>query len=606
MSIFGRFLSRIFKPRETVKVVPSRRSKYDAAQDTVENEKHWSNADDLSANAANSPAVRSKLRKRSRYECSNNTNYSGLNRGLAQDLVGTGPRLQLRIPGIDRKILGRIQRSFALWVRKSGFADTLRILHETRIRDGEAFAILSTNPKIDHEVKLNVRLYEADQVTTPDLNPSDKRAVDGMRLDEFGNATEYHFLKNHPGDLVWGSAWDYDRIPASAVIHWFRPDRPGQHRGIPELTPGLPLLAQLRRYCAATLGAAELAAKIAGILKTNSSAVDAAPVKIEAMDEIELPTQALLTAPYGWDVFQFKPEQPINSFADFKAENLTDFGRPVQAPRNVVTGNSAPYNYSSGRLDRLIYQAAQRVERNRCALFVLDRIFLAWLDEALFVPDLIPAGLPPFAQWAWDWGWDGFESIDPVKDATATQIDLATGMANYADALAERGKDWEEHFEQRAAEKKRAAELGLTTSDLSVTFTDENGAKTEVSSKSNASTKPANGDQSAEQAAEAGNVQATALNGAQIASLLLVTDKLATKQYPADASEAIIQAAFPLMDRGLINKFITSLDKHEPAEPEESEASDLDDDTDPTADDPSDEDLTPQEHAQFWGELVHA
>ena len=32
-------------------------------------------------------------------------------------------------------------------------------------------------------------------------------------------------------------------MPAAAVIHAFRPDRPGQRRGVPEITPALPLFA---------------------------------------------------------------------------------------------------------------------------------------------------------------------------------------------------------------------------------------------------------------------------------------------------------------------------------------------------------------------------
>ena len=51
-----------------------------------------------------------------------------------------------------------------------------------------------------------------------------------------------------------------DVIDANAVIHWFRADRPGQHRGVPEITPALPLFAQLRRYTLAVLGAAGLVA----------------------------------------------------------------------------------------------------------------------------------------------------------------------------------------------------------------------------------------------------------------------------------------------------------------------------------------------------------
>lgn len=43
--------------------MPTRiRGRYDAAATTDENRRHWSNADLLSANAANNPNVRQKLR----------------------------------------------------------------------------------------------------------------------------------------------------------------------------------------------------------------------------------------------------------------------------------------------------------------------------------------------------------------------------------------------------------------------------------------------------------------------------------------------------------------------------------------------------------------
>jgi HK97 family phage portal protein len=73
----------------------------------------------------------------------------------------------------------------------------------------------------------------------------------------------------------------------------------------------------------------------------------------------------------------------------------------------------------------------------------------------------------------------------------------------------------------------------------------------------------------AEDAAATGDVQGTALNGAQIASLILVTDKLAAKQYPADSSKAIIQAAFPLMDEALIDTIVDGLKDFESPAPNE-------------------------------------
>ncbi len=56
------------------------------------------------------------------------------------------------------------------------------------------------------------------------------------------------------------------------MIHYFRADRPGQSRGIPEITPALPLFAQLRRYTLAVLAAAETAADFAAVLYTDAPA----------------------------------------------------------------------------------------------------------------------------------------------------------------------------------------------------------------------------------------------------------------------------------------------------------------------------------------------
>jgi HK97 family phage portal protein len=63
----------------------------------------------------------------------------------------------------------------------------------------------------------------------------------------------------------------------------------------------------------------------------------------------------------------------------------------------------------------------------------------------------------------------------------------------------------------------------------------------------------------ADAAASGGGVQDTALNGAQITSLLLIADGLALKKYPAPAAKAMVQASFPLMDPALIDQFVSGL-----------------------------------------------
>ena len=60
-------------------------AKYDAAQTTRENLRHWAMADGLSADAAASSDVRKTLRQRARYEVSNNSYAKGIVLTLAND-----------------------------------------------------------------------------------------------------------------------------------------------------------------------------------------------------------------------------------------------------------------------------------------------------------------------------------------------------------------------------------------------------------------------------------------------------------------------------------------------------------------------------------------
>ena len=89
------------------------RASYDAAQTTDDNSKHWSAADDLSANAAHSAEVRRVLRRRSRYEIANNSIAKGIVATKADYIVGTGPTLQVLTP--DEAYNQAVETRFKHW-----------------------------------------------------------------------------------------------------------------------------------------------------------------------------------------------------------------------------------------------------------------------------------------------------------------------------------------------------------------------------------------------------------------------------------------------------------------------------------------------------------
>jgi capsid protein len=165
-------------------------------------------------------------------------------------------------------------------------------------------------------VQLDLRLVEADRVCTPDLSAVVSHAVDGIVFDAAGNPVEYHVLREHPGDMVFRRAAAFDRVPAESMLHWFRVDRPGQVRGIPDITPALPLFAQLRRFTLAVIAAAETAADFAGILYNDAPASGEADAT-EPFEPIELEKRALVTMPGSWKMSQLQAEKPTTGHKEF-------------------------------------------------------------------------------------------------------------------------------------------------------------------------------------------------------------------------------------------------------------------------------------------------
>ncbi len=342
-----------------------------------------------------------------------------------------------------------------------------------RATDGESFAILTTNVKLPTRVQLDLRLVEAEQVCTPDLASGTANSVDGVVFDADGNAVEYHVLRKHPGDGNFSQQIEYDRLPADSVLHWFRMDRPGQARGIPDIMPALPLFAQLRRFTLAVLAAAETAADFAGILYTDAPAGGEADAA-EPFEPIELEKRALVTMPGGWKMAQMQAEQPATTYAEFKHELLNEIARCLNMPYNVAAANSSGYNYASGRLDHQTYYKSIRVEQSHIETVILDRLLAAWLDEAALVPDLLPSGLGPIASWSHQWFWDGHEHVDPAKEANAQATRLASNTTTLAYEYARQGRDWEEALRQRAKELQLMKSLGIPIANTDVTVSPSN------------------------------------------------------------------------------------------------------------------------------------
>jgi hypothetical protein len=139
---------------------PAIAATYDAASDSLDFKNHWANADANDADSANSHAVRSRLVQRSRYEIANNGYADGIASTWATDLVGIGPslRMQTGSEGFNQMV----EREWRAWAKAVKFRRKLWCLAHALHGDGEGLAVIRRSPKVRHQVKIDLRLYETE------------------------------------------------------------------------------------------------------------------------------------------------------------------------------------------------------------------------------------------------------------------------------------------------------------------------------------------------------------------------------------------------------------------------------------------------------------
>jgi lambda family phage portal protein len=442
----------------------SLRARYDAAATTPDNAQHWAQADSLSPTAALTSNVRRTLRNRARYEVANNSYANGIVATIANYTIGTGPVLQVRTANEDFNL--RFERAWSEWCAIVDLPEILRIMRRCIVVDGEAFAILCNYPRQRTKVKLAIRLVEPEQISE---GPASVLAqpVEGIVFDDYGVPAAYHVLRRHPGDInVTDIDYTYETVPADSVIHYFHRDRPGQWRGVPEITPALPLFSILRRFTLATAAAAETAANLAAVLQTDSAAYiprDAERFARELVWQfVDLRPRSATVLPPGWRLSQMTAQHPTTTYGDFVYHLMSEIARCLNVPVVVALNDSSRANFSSGRLDLRNWYRSLEVERARIESIILEPLLRAFYREWRVV-DSETSTLAGLSRDVPDheWYWPALEGVDPEKEAKAQALRLQNGLTTFAYEYAKQGRDWMTELRQRAKEYAFASELGL-------------------------------------------------------------------------------------------------------------------------------------------------
>jgi len=386
--------------------------------------------------------------------------------------IGTGIKPQSLHP--DREIKERIQ---ALWLRWTDEADAsgltdfygLQALACRSVAEsGECLVRLRPRlPKDGLSVPLQLQLLEAEHLPTTENrkleNGNYVRA--GIEFNAIGRRAGYYLFREHPGDTLNPMAsTELVRVPADAVLHLFRPLRPGQLRGQPWLTQVLVKLHELDQYDDAELVRKKTAAMFAGFVIKNApedqmlgeTATDSTGSALAGLEPGTL--QVLLP---GEDIKFSTPADVGASYETFMRVQLRSIAAGMGITYEQLTGDLTGVNYSSIRAGLLEFRRRCEQFQHQVIVYQFCRpVWRRWIEAALLSGALPKQGdLAPY----YDAKWipPGFAWVDPLKDIKAQIMAVRAGFKSRAEVVSEQGYDAEAIDREIAADNQRADELGL-------------------------------------------------------------------------------------------------------------------------------------------------
>lgn len=442
------------------------------------------------------------LVSRSRDLTRNHGVASGAAQTMVDNVVGTGLRL-VALP--DYRSLGKTKEWADEWSRQveslwRGFSEgfdcdaaqslnfaglTTQVFRSGFI-NGEALALPLWLPERSAAFATCLQLVEPDRLSNPHGKPDDKYLRGGVEIDDYGAPLAYWIRKTHPGDIFLpfsAGADDWQRVPARTafgrrqVLHIHDKERTGQHRGKPALTAIMPMFKMLDHYERSELQAAVVNAMIAAFIETPLDAetiMEMFDGSFEDYDakrrewQVRLQGGSIIPVFPGDKLAPFTPSRPNSGYGAFVENILRHIGTGLNLPFELLMKDFSKTNYSSARAALLEAWRYFLGRRQWLGTYWAKPVYELWLEEAVNAGKIEADGFylnrPAWSRCKWIGPGRGW--VDPVKEAQASQIRMEAGLSTLEEECAQQGLDWEEVLEQRAREKAKMRELGLTPADI--------------------------------------------------------------------------------------------------------------------------------------------
>ena len=486
-----------------------------------------------------------KMRAHSRDLGRNNPLLSRYFNLVPINIVGTGIKLQCDIRSSDGKPEETknkaVEAFWGAWCNRCTvdgrpLRELLSLAEYLEARDGEFLARFVVGPDFVHGLALEV--IDPDRLDHT-FNDASKNIVMGVELDDWGRKVAYHLLTQHPSET--GGRQKRERVLAAEIIHTYRRSAARQTRGVPDAAPVMYPLNLLGKTIEAEVASAAHEAGRVGFLQSKLGDIGAGQEVPTAPALIEAGPLSYIGLPAGVEPNLPDLKHPNPAMASF----LTSLVRWIASGLNVsyasLSGDGSDANYGSQRGLLTLERDQWTVRQMACIEGKCSPIFWRWWQQ-LELLGLAPIKEDPRPTWeprGWDW-------IDPKNDIEATVLAIDKKLTTRTRELAKKGLNFREVV--RESREEEAEILGGSPEPTSTVL-------------------PVEG--------QAAPVQDTALNGAQVTSLLDIINAVAEGRLPKGTAKPLILAAFPGINDSQVDAMLSPIQegKAKPAEAEKPKES---------------------------------
>lgn len=411
------------------------------------------------------------IRSRSRNAVLNNPTAFNAIESIVANCVGTGIKPQSKAP--DSNFREDVQQLWLEWKDEADaygvtdFYGLQSLVCQSMLEGGSCFIRLRVRrPQDNLSVPLQLQALEAEHLnrTVNGILSNGNIAKCGIEFDSIGQRVAYHLYKEHPGEQTITKNFESVRIPASEILHIFRPLRLGQIDGLPWLSRVLLKLHELDQYDDAELVRKKTAALFAAFvtrLDPEANIMGEEEVNAEGMSIAELEPGTVQMLEPGEDIKFSEPSDVGSSYDTFMRQQLRFVAMGMGISYEQLTGDLAQVNYSSIRAGLIEFRRKCEMLQRHTIIFQFCRpVWKRWIELALLSGALTVSDNNKRYH-SVKWIPQGWEWVDPLKDQQAQQMAVRNGFKSRSAVVSGLGYDAEEIDQEIASDNERADNFGL-------------------------------------------------------------------------------------------------------------------------------------------------